>query len=65
METVAFNTIGFYAALMLNRLRNEVQIRDYDSEHGEPGNDGDGGNYEQRAELANVEPENKRRVIRG
>jgi hypothetical protein len=26
METVAFNSIGFHAALILNRLRNEIAL---------------------------------------
>jgi hypothetical protein len=26
METVAFNKIGFHAALILNRLRNEIAL---------------------------------------
>lgn len=28
METVAFDSIGFHAALILNRLRNEQRIAD-------------------------------------
>lgn len=34
METVAFNSIGFHAALILNRLRNEIALSSY-KEQGE------------------------------
>jgi hypothetical protein len=44
MQTVAFNSIGFHAALILNRLRNEVALtspekRDVEKQPEERGNE--------------------------
>lgn len=39
METVAFNSIGFHAAMILNRLRAARQISDYELADVEAGAD--------------------------
>jgi hypothetical protein len=36
MDTVAFQSIGFHAALILNRLRNEKQINSSNEQEREP-----------------------------
>jgi hypothetical protein len=35
MDTVAFNSIGFHAALILNRLRSQAQLTSSDKEQDE------------------------------
>jgi hypothetical protein len=61
METVAFDSIGFHAALILNRLRNEQRIADDNGtdEHGRRENDQE--KETKRKHLAQVE---KKRAAR-
>jgi hypothetical protein len=60
METVAFNSIGFHAAMILNRLVNERQIKERDTRNDCPRDKDDSADKKQRAELADIEGQNKR-----
>ena len=51
---VAFNSIGFHADLILNRLRNKLQIADHNESDDERRKDQDRAEDEARAKLAFV-----------
>jgi hypothetical protein len=60
METVAFNSIGFHAAMILNRLVNERQIKEHDAGHEGPGDERNSNDKKERADLADIEGQKKR-----